>query len=336
MDEIARVPWNGLRVASTFSGCGGSSLGYRMAGFKVVWANEFIPEAVKTYKANHPDTFMNAQSIRTISPDQLLKEARVKHGELDLLDGSPPCASFSLSGKTDKHWGKAKKYSDTFQRVDDLFFEFTRILRGVSPRAFIAENVASLSYGKAKGVYLEVLETMKGCGYVVGSVIIDAQWCGVPQTRARLIFIGFRNDLGITPTFPKPLTHRFTLADALANVPTGSVVEKETWIEKYSIGRRWDALRQGQQDKKRFNLCRCSMNLPCPAVLQTGGCPGSASITHPTEKRKFSIAELRSICGFPHDFKLTGKYRQQYERLGRAVAPPMMKMVSSHVAGVLG
>src|SRR5882724_7182373 len=92
MAEIAAVPWNGYTVASTFSGCGGSSLGYKMAGFRVAWANEFIPSAQETYRANHPSTILDLRDIRGVQSADILNAIGMGAGELDLLDGSPPCA----------------------------------------------------------------------------------------------------------------------------------------------------------------------------------------------------------------------------------------------------
>src|SRR5512139_3930873 len=99
MAEIVAVPDNGLRVISTFSGCGGSCLGYRMAGFRVAWASEFIPAAADVYRANHPETTLDTRDIREVQPAEILSEINLKAGELDLMDGSPPCASFSTAGK---------------------------------------------------------------------------------------------------------------------------------------------------------------------------------------------------------------------------------------------
>ncbi len=116
MAEIAAVPWNGLTAVSTFCGCGGSCLGYRMAGFRVVWANEFIPAAAEVYRANHPETTLDTRDIRNVQPAEIFAATGLKVGELDLLDGSPPCSSFFTAGKREKHWGMAKRYSDTVQR----------------------------------------------------------------------------------------------------------------------------------------------------------------------------------------------------------------------------
>ncbi len=430
MAEIAAVPWNGFKVASTFSGCGGSCLGYRMAGFRVAWASEFIPAAAQTYRLNHPGTILDTRDIRKVRSVDILDATGLEVGELDLLDGSPPCASFSTAGKREKHWGQAKAYSDTVQRTDDLFFEYVRILEGLRPRVFVAENVSGLVKGVAKGYFLEILARLKACGYRVGCKVLDAQWLGVPQARARTIFIGVREDLGRDPVFPKPLPYRYSLREAIpwivkvggirdtgfggrklqrsdlpaptvmaggaaamnssqfgveavihdtkgqfpsaGNVtdrpcPTVGVTNRnqfevrvrggtgaafaekgrefdldrpaptilgtkpnqvEVDMRGYAVGREWDKLKPGQNSKRYFNLVRPHPDRPCPTVLASHGHPGIASVTHPTEKRKLTIPELKRICAFPDDFVLTGSYSQQWERLGRAVPPVMM----AHVA----
>ena len=220
MDEIRAIEPNGLRAASLFSGCGGSSLGYRMAGFTMVYANEFIEAARDTYKANASEgTYLDDRDIRSVSGRDILDLV----GEVDLLDGSPPCSSFSTAGKREKQWGKEKKYSATVkdgdvgsvQRTDDLFFEYARILRTVRPRVFVAENVSGLVKGSAKGYFKLILAELKSCGYRVSAQLLDASWLGVPQKRQRLIFVGVREDQPFDPVFPKPLPYRYTVRDAI-------------------------------------------------------------------------------------------------------------------------
>jgi len=360
MTEIAAIPWNGFNAASTFSGCGGSSLGYRMAGFRVLWANEFIPAAQDSYRANAaPYTHLDTRDIRQVQPHDILEQIGLKPGELDLFDGSPPCASFSTAGKREAGWGKVKKYSDSEQRTDDLFFEFARLLRGLQPKTFVAENVSGLVKGTAKGYFLEILRELKSCGYNVACKVLDAQWLGVPQARQRTIFVGVRNDLGLAPAHPSPLPYRYSIKDALpwiisAEEDTGGAwgagdvtdrpaptvraggvghlyVEAESDISRYCTGKEWDTLKEGEQSDKYFNLVRADRDKPCPTICASHGSPGIASVTHPVEKRKFSIAELKRICGFPDDFILKGTYAQQWERCGRSVPPVMMSYIAATV-----
>lgn len=387
MAEIAALPFNGFRAVSTFSGCGGSSLGYRMAGFKVVWANEFIPAARDTYRANFPETRLDARDIRQVEPGEILDAAGLQAGELDLLDGSPPCASFSMAGKRQRHWGQVKRYSDSKQRTDDLFFQFVRLLRGLQPRVFVAENVSGLVKGVGKGFFLDILAALKDCGYRVEARLLDAQWLGVPQARQRLFFVGTRLDLATKPAFPAPLAYRYSVRDALpwigtvecangfnghamasASVPAATVqarrsikistahrqrsvdepaptvqthnnrhtqsemtIETEADMSRYAVGRELNKLGQGEQSERYFQLTRAALDTPSGTITAEGGKPHLASVAHPTECRKFSIAELRAICGFPADFVLTGSYAQQWERLGRAVPPPMMAALAATI-----
>lgn len=177
MPEIVAIPWNGLTVASTFSGCGGSCLGYRMAGFKVVWANEFVPAAQDSYRANAaPDCVLDTRDIKEVSADDILAATGFKVGELDLFDGSPPCQAFSTAGKRAKGWGKDKKYEHgACQKNETLFTEYVRLLRGLMPRVFVAENVSGLVKGVAKGYFLEILADLKASGYRVTCRVLDAQ-----------------------------------------------------------------------------------------------------------------------------------------------------------------
>jgi len=218
MTEIEEIPHNGYDVVSTFSGCGGSCLGYRMAGFRVLWASEFIPAAQEVYKMNHPDSVLDTQDIREVAPEEVLRQIDREPGEIDILDGSPPCSDFSSAGKGSEGWGEVKKYSETKQRVDDLFFEYARLLDGLQPKVFVAENVRGLVRGKAKGYFKKILRRLKDCGYDVQAKVLDAQWLGVPQRRQRLIFVGVREDLGAAPAHPDPLPYRYSVREALSGV----------------------------------------------------------------------------------------------------------------------
>lgn len=360
MREVTAIPWNGLRTVSTFSGCGGSCLGFRMAGYRVAWASEFIDAARETYLVNNPGALVDARDIRQVRPEEILDAIGLRAGELDVFEGSPPCASFSTAGKREKLWGQVKAYSDKKQRTDDLFKEYLRLLAGVRPRAFVAENVSGMAIGKAKGHFLEALAAMRALGYRVGAKLLDAQWLGVPQARRRVIFVGVREDLGVDPPFPKPLPYRYSIRDVLpwidgpaptlpatgqkaayyayelrAPAPPTPEELAEVNFERFAIGREWEKLAPGEKSDKYLNLSRSHPDLPSPTVTATAGHVAAAGVAHPLEPRKFTISELRRLCGFPDDFVLTGTYAQQWERLGRAVPPPMMCAVARELARVL-
>ena len=341
MLEIDQLPLNGYEAISSFSGCGGSSLGYRMGGFKMLWANEFIKAAQDSYKANFPDTFLDHRDIRDITVTDLLKTIDRKPGEIDLLDGSPPCNPFSTSGNRHKSWNKIVKYGVRKQRVDDLFFEYVRILDGVQPRIFVAENVTGLIKGAAKGYFKEIILAMKNAGYRVKAKVLYANWLGVATTRPRLFFIGIRNDLELEPVFPKPLHYQYTIRNAIpwidlpddhADIPP---VETRAYMGKQVISKHWEKLAIGESDKIRFNLRRSDPDKPAHTLTAKHG--GGASITHPYICRRFSIAELKRISSFPDDFILTGSYAKKCECIGMAVVPFVARAIAETlVIEVLG
>lgn len=362
MAEVQALPWNGLKVASTFSGCGGSCLGYRMAGFKVIWANEFVPSAQASYKANaDPASVLDGRDIRTVQPEDILSATGLAVGDLDLFDGSPPCQAFSTAGKREKGWGREKVYEHgAHQKNETLFAEYVRLLRGLKPKVFIAENVSGLVKGTCKGMFLNILADLKASGYRVEARLLDAQWLGVPQTRKRVIFQGIREDIGKAPAFPKPLPYRYSVRDALPwigrvvqdpqgqfavqvnngttplfSVKAGSAhhvkVEQETDISRFAIGREWDDLKPGEKSGKYCYLIRADADRPSPTICAVHGNLSTAGVTHPSERRKFTIAELRRICGFPDDFILTGSYAQQWKCLGNSVPPVMMYHIAKAV-----
>lgn len=367
MADVERVRGStGLTMVSTFSGCGGSCLGFEQAGYDVRYACEFVEAAREVYGLNHPQVYMDPRDVRAIRPAEVLAKLGLQVGELDVLEGSPPCANFSTAGAREKAWGKVKKYSDTKQRSDDLFFEFARLLEGLKPRAFVAENVSGLVKGKAYGYFIEIIRRLRKAGYRVEARLLDAQWLGVPQARQRVIFVGVREDLQLAPVFPLPLPYRYSMRDALPHLrrfsssghgyfpgldtdgskpaPTlpasreGSAyykaqveVERGPSLEGTAIGREWDKLKVGEQSERYFSLVKPNPDKPVPTVTATAGQRGAAGVTHPTEKRKFTIGELRALCAFPPDFRLVGTYEKQWERLGRSVPPRLMY----HVARVL-
>ena len=333
MEEIKAIPWNGYKVASTFSGCGGSCLGYRMAGYRVVYANEFIPEAQATYKANHPNSFLDPRDIRTIQPAEIFEAAGIAAGELDLLDGSPPCSAFSTVGKREGGWGEVKKYSDTEQRVDDLFFEYVRLLKGLQPKVFVAENVTGLVKGTAKGYFKIILAAMKESGYNVTCRVLDSRWLGVPQMRQRTIFIGTREDLGVLPVHPQPLSYCYTVGEAMGNVPAPSLfrpLTPGTRVHDY-----WEASKPGDQfnkiSKERRGVDAFYSHIRMSPARQANTITQVCAMYHWDEPRSLTIAELKRVSGFPDDFILTGSFNKQLERIGRAVPPVMMSHVASTV-----
>jgi len=195
--KLANEPDNGLNLISLFAGCGGSSLGYKSAGYDIRLSVEWDKGAAETYRDNFPGTPVYEGDIGDLSIDDAINLSGVSPGELDVLDGSPPCQGFSTAGM--------RHYTDD---RNQLFREYVRILKGYMPRAFIMENVSGLRKGKMKLMFAEMTKALKDSGYRVACRELNAWWYGVPQTRTRLIWIGIREDLPFVPSHPRPVLKR--------------------------------------------------------------------------------------------------------------------------------
>lgn len=333
MKEVnEKAATNGYKVVSTFTGAGGSCLGLKLAGFNILYAVEFVPEAQKTYQANHKNTYLDKRDIREIKGYEILNNIHVKKGELDLLEGSPPCSAFSNMGVRREGWNCIKKYSDTAQRTDDLFFEFIRLANEMQPKMILCENVSSLATGKNKGYLKLIIQEFKKIGYDVTLKIINSNYLNVPQQRVRLIIIGKRNDLNININFPKPKKYRYTVKDAIPNFKTNQPKEpyvnikseKMGKILKYCQKKHLNKLSKGRWDlyhEWSGHLRVVFEDEPCFTILQ------SSQHLHGYQLRTVSIDEAKQLHTFPLDFKLTGTYYQQWERIGRAVPPRMYEQI---------
>lgn len=182
------------KVFSCFACGGGSTMGYKLAGFDVIGCNEIDPKMMEAYIANHNPKYSFLEPIQTFKlRDDLPSELY----ELDILDGSPPCSSFSMSGNREKDWGKKKKFREgqAEQVLDDLFFDFIDLANKLQPKIVIAENVKGLLMGNAKKYVHRIYEEFDFAGYYVQHFLLDASKMGVPQRRERVFFIALRKDL---------------------------------------------------------------------------------------------------------------------------------------------
>jgi DNA (cytosine-5)-methyltransferase 1 len=341
-------------VISTFAGGGGSSTGYRLAGANILAVNEFVDAAVETYKENYPDTPVLKDDIKKLTGEDFLKLVNIKKGELDILDGSPPCSAFSIAGKREKGWDKTKKYSDDkkVENIEDLFFEFIRIAKDIQPKIIVGENVAGITMGEAKEYFNRIVNEFSNIGYeAVGKVLNSADF-GTPQARQRCFFVAVRNDvmekIGLnfmsmeSQLYPLPSGKQITLREAIDNIQNNPEEEKMLLdFVQGSFQKKWIELLEFYPKKhlkpsdpkyieinpkqSMFNMIRPCPDLPSPTITQAGQKMGLSGVFHYAKNRKLTIPELKRVMGLPDDFKLSGKFDQQAERIGRMVAPLCMK-----------
>jgi len=189
-----------MNVLSLFTGAGGLDLGFKKAGFKIVWANEYDKSIWKTFEYNFPETKLDKRSIVDIKSEEL--------PEVDGIIGGPPCQSWSEAGAgrgIDDHRGQ-------------LFFEYIRILKDKQPKFFLAENVSGILLPKHKQAFLNIITEFKSVGYNVKYALLNASDYRVPQDRKRVIIIGIRSDLDLKYEFPHKQYVRKTLYDAIGDL----------------------------------------------------------------------------------------------------------------------
>ena len=306
MTEIAATPPNGLTHVSTFSGCGGTCLGFRMAGFSTLWANDSDEHAQQTYALNHPSAVLDRRDIRDVSAADILAATGLDVGQLDVFEGSPPCTAFSRAGKGLDGWGGVSQHAGAKNvKVEELSFEFVRLLSGLMPRAFVVENVPAWGEGVNAAYLYETRRRMKAAGYRTRTSIFNAYQFGVPQDRRRLIIVGTRDGL-LDPPFPVPGVDRYNLVDAVPGV---------TYVEHYEF--------------RRAHLR--SADRPMPTVMTAP----RGEVRVDGASRQLTIAELKRVCSFPDDFLIEGPIAKQWRRLGNSVPPLMARAIATAVRDAL-
>jgi len=315
-------------VISTFSGPGGSSLGYERAGFDVRAALDCAPgkfsnHIPETYRRNHPDTTFVEQDARETSPDELLEAVGVGRGELDVLDGSPPCSPFS-DANARKAWGDHESGT--------LFDRYIYFVEEMQPRVFVAENVPDLAHGKTKGYYKQLCSNLRDAGYNLTVQQIDAAYLGAAHHRDRLIFLGVREDIGTAPTI-KPTQRPTTVREAWEGLERS---EKDVVAAKKRCERsdRYEYMKKLPSDAKTsiedirtdgsvtgFTTYRLSYRKPSRTPTSKRD-----DLIHPSEDRYLTLSELKRLIGLPDDYECPN-----WETVIRCLPPTLLETIGTEI-----
>ena len=308
-------------VISLFAGCGGSSLGYSMAGFRELLAVEWDDNAVETFRLNFPGVPVYHGDIAKLSVDECLSLTGLEPGQLDVLDGSPPCQGFSTAGK---------------RQLDDprngLFREYVRLLQGLRPKVFIMENVSGMVKGKMKLVFAEAMRELKGSGYKVSARLMNAMYFHVPQSRERVIFIGVREDVGKEPSHPKAENKPVTVREAWVGITSRGpqVSGQKQRIAAHmppganNGGGKYSRITEGR--KVEFGLARVDYAQPCPTIIKSPG-----KLLMPDSNHYLGIDQLKRAGGFPDQCQFAGAYEAVSQRIGNSVPPLFMRAIARHI-----
>lgn len=326
------------KVFSCFACGGGSTMGYKLAGFDVIGCNEIDPKMMACYVENHKPKYSFLEPIQTF---KLRKDLPKELYELDILDGSPPCSSFSMMGNREKDWGKEKKFKEgqALQILDTLFFDFIDLAEELKPKIVIAENVEGLTLGAAKSYVIEIYKQFDKAGYVLQHFLFNACNMGVPQKRKRVFFIALRKDL----------TEKFmSNIDLFTQQPKLNMIfkEKKIPVKEFdsgkpghqlapSIKKHWEKVPQGSSvcnylrslghKEKFFSYRKVNINEPFCTIL-SGYDSGEFRHDMPTY---FHKDDLINGGSFPSDYDFL-QVKPKY-LIGMSVPPVMIAQIASRI-----
>ena len=325
------------KVFSCFACGGGSTMGYKLAGFDVLGCNEIDPKMIEAYKVNHKPKYAYLEPIQEF---KLREDLPKELYELDILDGSPPCSSFSMVGNRGEDWGKEKKFREgqAEQVLDTLFFDFIDLAKKLQPKVVIAENVKGLLLGDARSYVSRIYEEFDAAGYIVQHWLFDASTMGVPQKRERVFFVALRKDLA--EPFLEPID-MFTMAPKLKlefnekRIFFGEIQDCEGRNLSENMTKIWEARQNGDGGMLQANV-RLTGNqsyfsqqyLYKNKVANTLTSHEDSLVLFDAPKYT-SKQEACSIGTYPQDYEFCGQ--KPHYMIGMSVPPVMTAQIASQV-----
>jgi DNA (cytosine-5)-methyltransferase 1 len=333
LKDLESVPSNGLKAMSTFACGGGSSMGYKRAGCEVIAANDIDPEMAWHYKRNLNPKHYFLCPIRDLLTADLPPELFA----LDILDGSPPCSTFSMAGSRERSWGKDKHFREgqAKQVLSDLFFDYLDLVGRLKPKVAIAENVKGMIMGNAKGYTKMVMARFKEIGYRPQLFLVNAADCGVPQRRERVFFCAIRNDIDAPKLTLAPKHRWISAGEATADLQV--LTDAEIEYSKPTEGRKalYYGTRPGESLAKEclrqkgkgnfFTTTRLHADRPSHTLTSEENVA-----YHWSECRKMTFREYKRLGSFPDDYVAKSDKIGKY-MIGMSVPPKMTEAVARAV-----
>jgi len=321
-------------VFTCFACGGGSTMGYKLAGFDVLGCNEIDPKMIEAYKTNHNPKYAYLEPIQTF---KLRKDLPKELYNLDILDGSPPCSSFSMAGNREKDWGKEKKFREgqADQVLDTLFFDFIDLAKELQPKVVVAENVKGLLLGEAKKYVREIYKQFDDAGYYCQHWLLNASKMGVPQRRERVFFVCLRKDLASPLLYNKDLFTQVPKLELIFNekeIPFKDIEEIDNNRKELSesLKKRWDkADHYGMYDERakggiKFGFFQQLVRWRVSATVKSGGCYSIEETPHEINKNEFC-----KIGSYPLDYDFINN-KPQY-LIGMSVPPVMTANIATEI-----
>ncbi len=297
-------------------------MGYKLAGYDVLGGVEIDPKMMGLYRENHKPKYsylMGVQQFNKLDRSSLPKELL----SLDILDGSPPCSSFSMAGSREKAWGVKKKFREgqSEQVLDDLFFHFLETARILQPKIIVAENVKGLVMGKAKGYVKQIAGLFNQIGYDLQLFLLNASFMGVPQKRERTFFVGRKKNLNF-----KNLVLCFDNKQSIVNSVISDIQTVGKRLNTQKQTEFWQKTKPGSGlgDAGGFNSQK-KINPNEAAFTQTSSCRH----WHWSIPAEISRELLIRIQSFPDDYNFLDQDPGYV--CGMSVPPFMMQRVATEI-----
>lgn len=326
------------KVFSCFACGGGSSMGYKLAGYDVIGCNEIDKRMMYAYCQNHNPRMPYLEPIQEFKKREDLPSELYN---LDVLDGSPPCSTFSVAGSREDAWGKMKKFREgqAEQVLDTLFFDFIDLAKKLQPKVVIAENVKGLLLGNAIDYVRRIYEAFEDAGYYCQHWLLDAQNMGVPQRRERVFFVCLRKDLAkpflvqkdfftvapeIDMTFKEETIPFKEVADYSGRECNSKVVRTLWENRQYGDSNQSEANFRLYGKGSNFNQGYVYLDKVCPTLAGKETC-----LIHFDQPKYLGTSEVCCISSFPQDYNFAGN--PPHYICGMSVPPVMMAQVASRV-----
>lgn len=340
------IPEEKLKIVELFCGCGGTSLGFEMAGYHTILGCDILKPAIETFQHNHPHSATILGDIKKVDPDLILET--LSNHSLDVLIGGVPCQGFSLNNRK-RHQQDDRNF---------MYQEFLRFVKILQPKSIVLENVSGM---KSTGTFVKDIEKeLSEIGnMVVKSQLLFAPDYGVPQKRSRLIFVGVKGKEfsfdDIEKTHGKDLKYPYvTIKEAIGDLPSLLPKEEKNEYEIAPFSTYQKLMRQnnkeqltnhkapnhptatiekirltppGQPIYPRFKQrIRLAWDILSPTQV-SGGIRPQFQLGHPSDNRGLSIRERCRIQSFPDNFSVKGGTVQARVQTGNAVPPLLAKAI---------
>jgi len=328
-----------------FCGAGGLSCGLEQAGATCLLGIDHNKHALKTFEHNHKSAKALYSSIEKVTESQI--QTILQGKTIDILAGGPPCQGFSTVGMGNPEDSR-----------NSLFQEYVRILKILSPKYFIFENVTGILAKKNTNTLDAIFQEFFKQGYLLSLKVLNAADFGIPQQRRRTFIMGVKKPFKL-PSFPSPEATSLSLGMALEKlnslkpenlfnhdiekskitdpllkermrcIPEGGSVRYKADEEKYfppslRLGLDWESLPEKRLREERFKR-------PDTKGLSSTITATEQSFFHPTQERRFTTRELATIQSFPFDFVFQGPYSTHHKQIGNAVPPLLAKKIGTEI-----